>query len=347
MQPQLSVEFKASGCQNPDQIRKVTVCAGTACRANGALKVYAAFVQEIKKTGFDVVESYVQAHAQKDLSDTYRTAKSGCQGFCQMGPLVTLEPQGILYTRVRLEDVPEIVERTLGRKELVERLLYTDPNTKEKCAQQAEIPFYKKQTRSVLKLCGVIDPESIEEYFAHDGYESAKRVLTTLTPEQVCQEMISSGLRGRGGGGFPTGKKWDLTRVQPGPKKYLICNGDEGDPGAFMDRSVMEGNPHSVIEGMMIGAYAIGANEGIIYVRAEYPLAVENMRQAVVAARKSGMLGEKIFGTNFSFDCKVVEGAGAFVCGEETALMASVEGCRGMPRPKPPFPAQTIPPPGT
>ena len=340
MQPQLSVEFKASGCQNPDQIRKVTVCAGTACRANGALKVYAAFVQEIKKTGFDVVESYVQAHAQKDLSDTYRTAKSGCQGFCQMGPLVTLEPQGILYTRVRLEDVPEIVERTLGRKELVERLLYTDPNTKEKCAQQAEIPFYKKQTRSVLKLCGVIDPESIEEYFAHDGYESAKRVLTTLTPEQVCQEMISSGLRGRGGGGFPTGKKWDLTRVQPGPKKYLICNGDEGDPGAFMDRSVMEGNPHSVIEGMMIGAYAIGANEGIIYVRAEYPLAVENMRQAVVAARKSGMLGEKIFGTNFSFDCKVVEGAGAFVCGEETALMASVEGCRGMPRPKPPFPAQ-------
>ena len=340
MQEQLSVELKAPGDEGPEKIKKVTVCAGTACRANGAMKVYAAFVTEIKKAGFEVVETLAETRVKKDLSKTYRTAKSGCQGFCQMGPLVTVEPGGLLYVRVKAEDVPEIVERTLGRNELVERLLYADPSTKQKCAKQAEIPFYKKQTRSVLKLCGAIDPECIEEYFAYRGYESAKRVLGTMTPEQVCQEILASGLRGRGGGGFPTGKKWELTRVQPGPQKYLICNGDEGDPGAFMDRSVMEGNPHSVIEGMIIGAFAIGASEGIIYVRAEYPLAVENMRKAVAGAEKAGMLGTKLFGTDFSFHCKVVEGAGAFVCGEETALMASVEGCRGMPRPKPPFPAQ-------
>jgi NADH-quinone oxidoreductase subunit F len=320
--------------------RKVTVCTGTACRANGALKVYEAFLKEIKKAGFEIVQTLAEEHAPKDLSNTFRTSKSGCQGFCQMGPLVTLDPEGILYVRVKVEDVPEIVERTLGRAELIDRLLYVDPATKQKLAKQADIPFYKRQTRTVLKLCGSIDPESIEEYFAKHGYESARRVVTTMTPEEVCREMIASGLRGRGGGGFLTGKKWELTRIQPGPKKYLICNGDEGDPGAFMDRSVMEGNPHSVLEGMCIAAYAIGANQGVIYVRAEYPLAVENMRKAVMAAEKAGMLGESLFGTSFSFRCKVVEGAGAFVCGEETALMGSVEGGRGMPRPKPPFPAQ-------
>jgi len=304
------------------------------------MKVYHAFVSEIQRAGFEVVESYAETLAKKDLSNTYRTSKSGCQGFCQMGPLVTLEPGGLLYVCVKPDDVPEIVERTLVKNELIDRLLYQDPATRVKFSKQAEIPFYKKQTRSVLKLCGAIDPESIDEYLAHGGYEAAKRVLTTMTPEQVCQEMLISGLRGRGGGGFLTGKKWELTRVQPGPQKYLICNGDEGDPGAFMDRSVMEGNPHSVLEGMLIGAFAIGASEGIVYVRAEYPLAVENMRRAVVCAQETGMLGQKLFGTDFNFNCKVVEGAGAFVCGEETALMASVEGCRGMPRPKPPFPAQ-------
>jgi len=340
MHEQLSVVMKTPGHPGPEDVRKVTVCAGTACRANGAMKVYEAFVGRIKAAGFEVVESHTETLAKKDLSNTFRTSKSGCQGFCQMGPLVTVEPGGILYVRVKAEDVPEIVERTLVKNELVDRLLYEDPASRVKCPQQSEIPFYKKQTRSVLKLCGVIDPESIEEYFAKGGYEAAKRVLTTLTPEQVCQEMLVSGLRGRGGGGFLTGKKWDLTRVQPGPKKYLICNGDEGDPGAFMDRSVMEGNPHSVLEGMTIGAFAIGASEGIIYVRAEYPLAVENMRKAVACAQKAGKLGRGLYGTGFDFDCRVVEGAGAFVCGEETALMASVEGCRGMPRPKPPFPAQ-------
>ena len=340
MHEQLSVALKTPGDMSPENVRKVIVCAGTACRANGAMKVYEAFVREIKTAGFEVVETFTETLARKDLSNTYRTAKSGCQGFCQMGPLVTVEPEGILYVRVKAEDVAEIVTQTLVKKALVDRLLYVDPATRVKCPKQDEIPFYKKQTRSVLKLCGVIDPESIEEYFAHRGYESAKRVLTTMTPEQVCQEMLASGLRGRGGGGFPTGKKWELTRVQPGPLKYLICNGDEGDPGAFMDRSVMEGNPHAVLEGMTIGAYAIGASQGIIYVRAEYPLAVENMRKAVACAQKAGMLGQGLFGTAFNFDCKVVEGAGAFVCGEETALMASVEGCRGMPRPKPPFPAQ-------
>ncbi len=340
MHEQLRVELKIPGDAGKQNARKLTVCAGTACRANGAMKVYHAFVSEIKKAGFEVAESYTDEHAKSDLANTYRTSKSGCQGFCQMGPLVTVEPEGLLYVCVKPEDVPEIVERTLVKKELVERLLYQDPATRVKFSKQAEIPFYKKQTRSVLKLCGAIDPESIEEYFAHEGYEAAKRVLTTLTPEQVCQQMLASGLRGRGGGGFLTGKKWELTRIQPGPEKYLICNGDEGDPGAFMDRSVMEGNPHSVLEGMIIGAFAIGASEGIVYVRAEYPLAVENMRRAVTCAQKAGILGKKLFGTDFNFDCKVVEGAGAFVCGEETALMASVEGCRGMPRPKPPFPAQ-------
>ncbi len=334
---QLNIEIKSSGVLK----RKLTVCAGTACRANGALKVYAAFVEKIKQAGFDVVESLSEENKHKDDPKVFRTSKSGCQGFCQMGPLVTIEPEGFLYVKVQESDVVEIVEQTLVKNELVDRLLYVDPATKEKYPKHDEIHFYKKQSRSVLKLCGAIDPESIEEYFAKGGYEASKKVLTTKTPEEVCKEMMDSGLRGRGGGGFLTGKKWDLTRLQKGDVKYLICNGDEGDPGAFMDRSVMEGNPHSVLEGMTIAAYAIGASEGVIYVRAEYPLAVENMRKAVESAHSAGMLGKNLFGTNFSFNCRVVEGAGAFVCGEETALIASVEGCRGMPRPKPPFPAQS------
>ncbi len=258
-----------------------------------------------------------------------------------MGPLVTVEPDGILYTRVKPEDVVEIIETTLKNHEPVERLLYEDPVGGDRCRGQADIPFYKQQQRTVLKLCGRIDPDDIREYIHNGGYAAAKRAFRDLTPEAICEDMIRSGLRGRGGGGFATGKKWELTRRQPGEKKFVICNGDEGDPGAFMDRSVMEGNPHSVVEGMMIAARAIGADEGYVYVRAEYPLAVKRVRGAVIAAAEMGLLGDNIFGTGLSFRVQVMEGAGAFVCGEETALMGSIEGKRGMPRPKPPFPAQS------
>ena len=258
-----------------------------------------------------------------------------------MGPLVAIEPDGILYTKVSEKDVPEIVAATLLGNTPVERLLYQDPQSGKPCLGAREIPFYAQQHRETLKLCGEIDPEDIEEYIARGGYSAAKKAYTEMTPEQVCQEILNSGLRGRGGGGFPTGRKWELTRTQPGEEKYVICNADEGDPGAFMDRSVMEGNPHSVIEGMMIAARAIGSSEGKIYVRMEYPLAVERIRKAVKDAENYGILGNSILGTSLGFRLEVMEGAGAFVCGEETALISSLEGKRGMPLPKPPFPAQS------
>ena len=261
-----------------DQIsRRVIICAGTGCVANGALKVYAEFNKQIAENGLNVV---TELKAEEDNSGTY-VSKSGCQGFCQMGPLVTVEPEGILYTQVTPLDVAEIVKTTLVGGEMVERLLYVEPTTGQSCHGTDDIPFYARQQRTVLKSCGVIDPEDIREYIAHGGYGAALRSYTQMTDKTICEEILHSGLRGRGGGGFPTGRKWDLTRVQPGPKKYVICNGDEGDPGAFMDRSVMEGNPHSVIEGMMIAARAIGADEGYIYVRAEYPLAVDRVQKAV------------------------------------------------------------------
>ncbi len=316
--------------------RRIIICAGTGCVANGSLKLQKAFSEGIEAAGMDVVTEL------REESDGDRThvSKSGCQGFCQMGPLVTIEPENILYVKVREADVPEILEKTLGKGEIVERLLYVDPATKVKCRGTDEIPFYKRQRRTVLKECGIIDPEDLAEYVSHGGYFAARRAWTEMTDEQVCRDIIASGLRGRGGGGFPTGRKWDLTRMQPGPKKYIVCNGDEGDPGAFMDRSVMEGNPHSVLEGMMIAARAIGADEGCIYVRLEYPLAVRRLRRAVADAEDAGILGTDIFGTGQTFTIRVMEGAGAFVCGEETALLASVEGRRGMPMPKPPFPAE-------
>ncbi len=257
-----------------------------------------------------------------------------------MGPLVTLYPQGIFYTRVKPEDVEEIVDKTLLQGEIIERLTYQDAQTREHVALVHEVPFYKRQHRAVLAACGHMDALDIQEYIAGGGYAMAERACTQMSDAQICQEILRSGLRGRGGGGFPTGRKWELTRVQPGPKKYIICNGDEGDPGAFMDRSVMEGNPHSVLEGMTIAAMAIGADEGYVYVRTEYPLAVERIRRAVEDARALGLLGQDIFGSGKAFDIHVMEGAGAFVCGEETALMASIEGRRGMPNPKPPYPAQ-------
>jgi NADH-quinone oxidoreductase subunit F len=320
--------------------RRVIICAGTGCVAGGALTVHGALVEQLRTLGLDVATDLAGAEAGNAAIDVY-LSKSGCQGFCQMGPLVTVEPDGLLYTRVKAEDVPEIVKTTLVGGEVVERLLYIDPKTAERRRGKEEITFYQRQSRTVLRECGVIDPEDIREYIHVGGYAGARRALLEMTDQEVCDEMVRSGLRGRGGGGFPTGRKWDLTRVQPGPKKYVICNGDEGDPGAFMDRSVMEGNPHAVIEGMIIAARAIGADEGYVYVRMEYPLAVKRLRRAQDDAVKAGVLGDDIFGSGFNFNLHIMEGAGAFVCGEETALMASIEGKRGMPTPKPPFPAES------
>lgn len=335
--PELAAEYAA---RTGKFTRRVIICAGTGCVANGSLKVHAALAEQIAAAGLPVT---AELHYENDGAAPAgtRLSKSGCQGFCQMGPLVTVEPDHILYTRVKPEDVPEIVATTLRGGQAVERLLYRDPKDGRACRGQEEIPFYKRQTRSVLKSCGRIDPEDIREYIHAGGYESARRAYTQLDPKTICAELIASGLRGRGGGGFPTGKKWEYARVQPAGKKYIICNADEGDPGAFMDRSVMEGNPHSVIEGMMIAARAIGADEGYVYVRLEYPLAVARVRRAAAEAEAMGLLGDNLFGSGLSFRVHVMEGAGAFVCGEETALMASIEGKRGMPSPKPPFPAQS------
>lgn len=317
---------------------RVIICAGTGCVANGALKVF----EEFKKQAEASSIPYVIELKKEDVEGKHvHISRSGCQGFCQMGPLVTIEPEGILYTKVKPADVAEIVGKTLAGGQMVERLLYKDPRTQESYKGNDDIPFYKKQSRSVLKNSGHIDPECIEEYIAKGGYFAARRAYIDMTPAAVVEEINFSGLRGRGGGGFPTARKWELCRVQPGPKKYIICNGDEGDPGAFMDRSVMEGNPHSVLEGMMIAARAIGADEGYVYVRAEYPLAVERVKKAIAEAEGRGILGDGIFGTEHSLNIHIMEGAGAFVCGEETALIASIEGLRGMPSPKPPFPAQS------
>jgi len=312
---------------------KIVICGGTGCIANGAMEIFHHFEEVIAAKGLKATVAL-----QKEKAD-YMLSKSGCQGFCQMGPLVTLYPQGIFYVHVKTDDVEEIVEKTLLQGELIPRLLIHDDETDEPLPDTAHIPFYAKQERTTLKLCGMIDAQDIDEYIAHDGYAMARKAVLEMTDQDVCQAITASGLRGRGGGGFPTGRKWDLTRIQVNETKYVICNGDEGDPGAFMDRCVMEGNPHSVLEGMIIAAKAIGANCGYIYVRAEYPLAVERLKLAVKAAKEAGFLGDNIFGSKMHFDMIIMEGAGAFVCGEETALMASIEGRRGMPMPKPPFPA--------
>jgi NADH-quinone oxidoreductase subunit F len=313
---------------------RIIICAGTGCVANGSLKVHAAFCREIAAAGLPLTVELAEESSGTHVS------RSGCQGFCQMGPLVTLLPQNILYTKVQPADVAEIVAETLAAGRTVERLLYVNPADGRRCRGTDDIPFYRLQHRYVLKNCGIIDPENIDEYIAGGGYRGAGKAVLDMTPEQLCREMLDACLRGRGGGGFPTGMKWEMARKQPEGKKYIICNGDEGDPGAFMDRSVMEGNPHSVVEGMIIAGRAIGADEGYVYVRAEYPLAVQRMRKAVDDARRLGLLGERIFGGEASFNLHVMEGAGAFVCGEESAMIASIEGSRGMPMPKPPFPVQ-------
>ena len=314
---------------------RVVICAGTGCMANGSMKIRDRFTEIVGVRGI----SYDIAFEKEEATDL-SLAMSGCQGFCQMGPLVTVFPQGILYVNVKADDVEEIVDKTLIGGEIVERLLYKLPADGRAIAEEKEIPFYSRQHRLLLELCGNIDATSIDEYIHHGGYYMARKAVLEMTDKEICDELLASGLRGRGGAGFPTGRKWDLTRVNESDIKYVVCNGDEGDPGAFMDRCVMEGNPHSVLEGMMIASQAVNATEGYIYVRMEYPLAVERLKIAIDAARKAGILGDDIFGSGKRFDVSIMEGAGAFVCGEETALLASIEGKRGMPTLKPPFPAE-------
>jgi len=287
-----------------------------------------------------VVEAFQEEIKKKNLVDTVGVRTTGCHGFCERGPLVVIQPEGIFYQRVGVDDVPAIVEETVVNKKIVEKLLYRDPQTKQAIIHEQDVPFYSKQKRIIFGNNGLIDPTDIRDYIAVDGYQALAKVLFEMTADEVIKEIKKSGLRGRGGAGFLTGLKWEICRRESAPIKYLICNADEGDPGAYMDRSLLEGNPHSVIEGMIIGAYAIGATEGFIYVRMEYPLAVKNITIAIEQARKFGLLGESILGSEFSFELHVFKGAGAFVSGEETSLMASIEGRRAFPRQKPPFPAQ-------
>ena len=298
----------------------------TGCRAYGAVEIRDAILEQIRA---------------RRLEGEVELRETGCHGFCAKAPVMAVDPHGWVYQEVRPQDASEIVTETLLGGRVVNRLLYGDPKTGERFLTMDQIPFYRRQQRRVLDLCGRVDPTRIEDYILHDGYLGLGRVLRDMGPEQVIEEVEQSGLRGRGGAGFPTGMKWRLTRQSKGDEKYLICNADEGDPGAFMDRAVLEGNPHSVIEGMLIAAYAIGARQGYVYVRAEYPIAVEHVRIAVGQAEELGLLGDRILGSDLSFRIHVKEGAGAFVCGEETALMASIEGRRGMPRTRPPFPAQS------
>lgn len=305
---------------------KISVCGGTGCSAFGGQRLQRAFTNEIKK---------------KNLQKKIEATKTGCHGFCEKGPVVVIFPQEIFYQQVKTEDVAEIILKTAVKGKVIERLLYTDPATSKKITYDYDVPFYKKQEKIVFRLNGIIDPTQIDQYIFHDGYVALSKTLSSMKPEGVITEVEKSGLRGRGGAGFPAGKKWKLCQAVSSDEKYLICNADEGDPGAFMDRSVLEGNPHVVIEGMLISAYAIGASKGYVYVRAEYPLAVKNLKVALAQAKKLGLLGKNILGKGFDFDIEVKEGAGAFVCGEETALIASIEGKRGMPRTRPPFPADS------
>ncbi|HAH86598.1 MAG TPA: NADH-quinone oxidoreductase subunit F [Armatimonadetes bacterium] len=320
----------ASGCT------RVLVCGGTGCMANGAPEVMAAIQAELDGQKIPVRVDLLDEKGEGSVKLGY----SGCPGFCQMGPIVRILPADYLYTHVTPADAADIVNETVLNGRTVERLLFKDDQGKT-YAKRNEIPFYKDQVNIVLADCGIIEPGDIREYIANDGYRALAEAVFGLTPEAIVAEISASGLRGRGGGGFPTGKKWEFTQRVQSPKKYVICNADEGDPGAFMDESVMEGNPHALLEGMTIAGYAIGADEGYIYVRAEYPLAIERLRTAIEQAKAANLLGNRILGGAFSFDIRIKEGAGAFVCGEETALIASIEGKRGMPRPKPPFPANS------
>ena len=302
----------------------VLVCGGTGCTSSGSHKIIEKFEEELKNKG---------------LEKEVKVVRTGCFGLCEAGPIVIVYPEGAYYNRITPADVPEIVEEHLLKGRIVEHLLHKPHGDEELVTTLNEINFYKKQTRVALRNCGVIDPEKIDDYIGFDGYKALGKCLTEYTPEQVIDVIAKSGLRGRGGGGFPTATKWKFGASAKADQKYVICNADEGDPGAFMDRSVLEGDPHSVLEAMAIAGYAIGASQGYVYVRAEYPIAVQRLQIAIDQAREYGLLGKDIFGTGFDFDVEIRLGAGAFVCGEETALMESIEGKRGEPRPKPPFPA--------
>ena len=302
----------------------VLVCGGTGCTSSGSVKIIEEFERELAATG---------------LTEEVKVVKTGCFGLCALGPVVIVYPEGSFYSRVKAEDVKEIVDEHLLKGRIVKRLLYTETVAEDKIKSLDQTDFYKKQMRVALRNCGVIDPEDINEYIAYDGYQALGRVLTEMTPDDVIEILKTSGLRGRGGAGFPTWLKWNFAKAQPAGQKYVCCNADEGDPGAFMDRSVLEGDPHAVLEAMTIAGYTIGSNQGYIYVRAEYPIAVKRLEIAINQSREMGFLGKDIFGSGFDFDIELRLGAGAFVCGEETALMTSIEGHRGEPRPRPPFPA--------
>jgi NADH-quinone oxidoreductase subunit F len=320
----LRAAFRPEQVVAHDGAFEVRVCAGTACHASGRPAVTAALREELERRG---------------LADKARVVETGCHGFCQQGPIVLVQPRGVFYAQVQPEDVPDLIAESVERDGVYEGRLYTDPQSGEPIVHEKDIPFYDGQTRLVLALNGKVDPYSIDDYLAVGGYGALADVLARDDPEGVISEVTASGLRGRGGAGFGTGLKWSLTRASDGDTKYLVCNADEGDPGAFMDRSVLEGNPHVVLEGMAIAAFAIGAAKGFVYVRAEYPFAVERLKCAIDQARERGLLGEQVLASGFSFDVVIKEGAGAFVCGEETALIQSIEGKRGMPRTRPPFPA--------
>ncbi len=316
-------EKETARLNNPD-ITRLLICGGTGCHATGSIAVKKALNHEI---------------ADKGLEDSVKVVETGCNGFCALGPLMVIQPGGIFYTKLKADDIPELVESHVVNGEVVERLLYKDPATKKRVARLNDISFFAHQSPRALRNKGLIDPEKISEYIARDGYKGVAKALIDMTPEEIIQEMKASGMRGRGGAGFPTGLKWDFARQSEGEIKYVLCNADEGDPGAFMDRSILEADPHCVLEGMTIAAKAIQAKKGYIYCRTEYQLAIKRLGIAIQQAKSHGLLGKDILGTGFDFDIEIYQGAGAFVCGEETALMRSIEGKRGMPRPRPPFPA--------
>ncbi len=307
---------------------QVLICGGTGCTSSGSMKIADKLEAEIEKNG---------------LADEVKVVRTGCFGLCALGPIMIVYPEGTFYSMVKIEDIPEIVEEHLLKGRVVTRLVYDETVQANEIKSLNETNFYKKQHRVALRNCGVINPENIEEYIAVDGYQALYKALKEMTPDEVIKEVLDSGLRGRGGGGFPTGRKWQLAKdlVKDADQKYVCCNADEGDPGAFMDRSILEGDPHALIEAMAIAGYAIGATQGYVYVRAEYPIAVNRLQIAINQAKEYGLLGKNIFDSGFDFDLDIRLGAGAFVCGEETALMTSIEGNRGEPRPRPPFPAES------